>query len=194
MKNGGRRIVWLYAPGYFPDSGPGSASHISEVSGIRVSPRPKPPGPASAEFVRLSEETAIPPLPLLNGDQFVIEDAAACVLVRRSEPPHEAAVAVKSFPDWHSVYAASAPLSRHLLRHLAKKAGVHLYHDSPQNAGYANGSYLTLAVSPAAGKRTLRLPRKATVTDLTTGQVIAQGAESFTVDFLASEVRIFNLK
>jgi hypothetical protein len=122
-----------------------------------------------------------------------VTDPVAEVLARRSDERGEPVVAARDFGEWTSIYSATAPLPREVVRVLARRAGVHLYHASPRDAVYANHSYLTLVAGSRTGTRVLRLPRLATVTDLITGHKVGENVTSFSASFRPWEVRIYSL-
>jgi hypothetical protein len=194
LKSAGRWIVWLYAPGYF--RGPALAADmggIEDVSGICVAAGAKPSASASAVFDGDPAGATPRAVPLLNGDQFVIDDGAAAVLARRSDGNRQAVVASRAYPQWTSVYAGVAPLPRQELRSWAARAGVHLYHNKAEDSVYANRDYLTLAAGKTPGPRVLHLRGRARVKDLVTGQRVCEGADRFSADFRPFEVRMFQM-
>ncbi len=197
VENDGRTIVWLYAPGCFRgDHATADTAGISEVTGMHVIAAERPAAATNAKFdikALGGAKAEVPELPLLNGDQFVVDDTGAAVLATRADTG-KAVAAMRDEGGWTSVYAAVAPLSRVFLRAIATRAGVHLYNDSPLDAVYANRSWLTLVPGPQAGPRTVKLPFKAKVCDACTGEVLCENGEVFTTDFKASESRIFSLQ
>jgi len=78
-----------------------------------------------------------------------------------------------------------------VLRLIAAAAGVHLYHQRSTDLVFANRACLTLAADLQGGERVIHLPRPATVTDLTTGEVVCTQADRFAVSLQPKEVRIF---
>lgn len=189
IETGGKHVLWLYAPGYFDGKGAPDAAHIGETTGIQVAARPRPSARVEVAFsAALGKRT--PMAELLDADQFVVSDPSAEILARRADSG-EAVVACRALEDWTSVYSAVAPLSRQVLRVLARRAGVHLYHASPQDAVYANHRYLTLAAGPRKGRRIIRLFRPATVTDLISGETVAKNTSSFATTCKPWEVRMF---
>lgn len=193
LKSGGRTIVWLYAPGLFRASDSSADPEgIRDVTGIRVARASGSAPGVAAQFVGPGRD-AFPKVPLLAGDQFAIDDSSCEVLATRADDARLAAIASRNADGWTSVYSAVAPLPRDFLRDVARRAGVHLFHDNAHDALYANRDYLTLAVGPEAGNRTIRLREKATVTDLAAGSVLASDASEFTVMMKPHEVRIFSL-
>ncbi len=197
VQGNGRQMIWLYAPGYFHgDHAAADVAGISKVTGMHVVAAERPGGPTVARFdtgACGNANAATPDLLLLDGDQFVVDDAGATVLATRADTG-KPVVAMKDHGGWTSIYAAVAPLSRVFLRAVATRAGVHLYNDSPLDAVYANRSYLTLLPGPHAGPRSLKLLFKARVCDTFSGEVLCEDGDSFTAEFKASESRIFSLQ
>ncbi|MBI3921620.1 MAG: beta-galactosidase [Armatimonadetes bacterium] len=190
LKSGGKHVIWLYAPGYFRSvNGRAEVSGIAEITSLQVSSRHRPSETIFAVFDKPSRQQ----IPLLNGEQFVVNDPLSEVLAKRSDAEGEPVVVSKRLKGWTSIYSAVAPLPRTVLRLLAVRAGVHLYHDNPEDSVYANRRYLTLAASTQGGPRTLRLRRRATVVDLISGETVATEANDFAVDFKPSETRMFAL-
>jgi hypothetical protein len=193
IKGDGRTIVWLYAPGLFRASdGPADPGGIDETTGIRVVRAARPAPGVSAQFVGPGRD-GFPKVPLLNGDQFSIDDSSCEVLATRADDSRSAVIAARNLDGWTSIYSAVAPLPRDFLRDAARRAGVHLFHDDAQDAVYANREYFTLAAGPSSGGRTIHLRDKATVQDLAAGGVIASDSLEFTVTMKPHEVRIFSL-
>ena len=72
-----------------------------------------------------------------------------------------------------------------------RRCGVHVYSDSCDTL-CANRYFVSFhAATP--GKKTIRLPRKSTVTDLFSGEIVARDAEAFSFDARLHESRVFFL-
>ena len=79
-----------------------------------------------------------------------------------------------------------------LFRNLAKLAGVHQYIETP-DVVWANKSMLAVCVDQP-GKRAIKLPRLAKVTELYSNKVIsAEPVKTFTVDFPENATLLFRL-
>ena len=102
-----------------------------------------------------------------------------------------AGLCVKPMDGWTSAYSAAPGIAPAALRGLAKKAGVHVYVDEDAVV-YANNSLLSVTVVDA-GRRTIRLPRRSTVEDAFTGQVLARGVTEVDVTFGERESKMFFL-
>ena len=91
-----------------------------------------------------------------------------------------------------AVYCAQPQLPAQLFRNLAKLAGVHQYIETP-DVVWANKSMLAVCVDQP-GKRAIKLPRPAKVTELYSNKVIsAEPVKTFTVDFPENATLLFRL-
>jgi len=190
LQTGRKVVVWYYAPGYFDGNGCDPA-HIRDLTGLNVVPEAGVKADGTA-LLSGREGDVAPSLRLLQGDSFVVDDPDATVLATRSDG--KAVLAEKRLADWTSIYTAAAPLTAPVLKRLAAAAGVHLYNDSVTDLVFANRHYLTLGADTRGGERTIRLPRRTTVTDLATGETVCEEADRFTVTLQPKEVRMFFLR
>jgi len=79
------------------------------------------------------------------------------------------------------------------LHDLAQQAGVHVYSDALEPL-YANGRFLA-AHTRDGGERTFRLPRKCVrVTELFSGQVVAENTDMFTTRLAAPDTVLYRLE
>ncbi|HXS98159.1 MAG TPA: beta-galactosidase [Candidatus Limnocylindrales bacterium] len=95
---------------------------------------------------------------------------------------------VKKQAGWTSVYSSAPILPAALLRNIARAAGCHIYSDAG-DVVYANRRYVAI-YAPAGGTRTVRLPRKARVTDALDGHEIAASASEFPLHIEANSTVI----
>ena len=95
---------------------------------------------------------------------------------------------------WRSVYAYDYKLfTPESLTKIAAEAGAHLYLDAPATV-FANERFLAVHTKVGGGK-TIRLPVKvAKVTDLLSGETVAQDADSFTITFATPDTRLFGME
>jgi beta-galactosidase len=117
------------------------------------------------------------------------DDPEATVLGRL--PDGRPGLAMKQYADWTAVHSAAPLLPASLLRKLAERAGVHLY-GPVGDVIWANSSMVAIS-GHEAGQRTLQLAQRATVTDLYTGQVVAQDANRLVVPLAERGTRVFML-
>ncbi len=196
VKNKGRTVLWVYAPGYISDNTL-STEAVSKIVGMKIG---------------MSREKTLPNISITNYDDaitkdlrkgdsnisyglsqtvtpaFYVADKSAVTLGKIGETKRTG-LAVKRFSDWTSVYTFAPPVSPDVLRSIFRSAGVHIYSDAG-DVLYADTSYLAIT-GETGGKRTIRLPYSSTVTDMLTGKTIVENKTTFTFDFKAKTVRLF---
>ena len=102
-------------------------------------------------------------------------------------------LASKPMDGWTSVFAPAPNLPGDALHDLAQQAGVHVYSDALEPL-YANGRFLA-AHTRDGGERTFRLPRKCVrVTELFSGQVVAENTDTFTTRLAAPDTVLYRLE
>ncbi len=206
--------LWVYAPGYI-DKGL-SVENMSALTGIRLAESDSsgelrvqissqdhpytnslPAGLAygtdvNVEKIRLSYNS----FGYLKGGlkvspRFWGDDPTAIVLghLMGIERP---GLLVKEQPGWTSVYSSAPIVPAALLRRIASAAGCHIYSDA-DDVVYANKSFLVI-YAPAAGARTIRLPRPARVIDLLQNRTLSTGVNEFTLNMSANEAKLLELK
>lgn len=170
VKRDGRVAVWVFAPGA-AERGFGAAG-VARLTGIHCRMLDE------SRLLQVTVDASAHPIgadlrpdlaygtPAPLGPVFVIEDPKATVLGRYS-PGGEAALAVKSFDGWTSVYSACPNLPAPLLRGLLRFAGGHVYVDR-EALVWANRSFLGVQPIDREASR-LRLPDGAVLRDLLDG-------------------------
>ncbi|MBI2940648.1 MAG: hypothetical protein HYY04_09450, partial [Chloroflexi bacterium] len=102
-----------------------------------------------------------------------------------------AGLAVRSFPEWTSVYSAAPDLPAGLLQGIARTAGVHIY-DDHDDILYVNRHLL--CVDPnGRGEREIRLPWPRDVYDVLGRRPVASGQSRFRVWLEPQEVGLYLL-
>ncbi|MHB9133125.1 MAG: hypothetical protein ACYDBB_18810 [Armatimonadota bacterium] len=104
----------------------------------------------------------------------------------------DAGLAVKTFDDYSAVFTTAVPLPAALWRGLARFAGAHVYCEE-NDVLMADSSLLALH-SLKSGPRRLALPGPRRVTDLITGQLVAERAEEIRFHLNAPETKVFLLE
>jgi hypothetical protein len=201
LKSNGRVLVFLHAPGMIGADDPAAA--IGKVSGIRVAAdgdrrldrgRWSESGSPAARgcegvirYMGMPGEMGSRPI---LGPAFRVVDEAADLLASY-EDGGGAAIAVKSFAGWTSVFCGIPQVESQFLNNLATMAGAWVVSD-PYDAVYASQHYLTVhAIAP--GKKRLRLRYPSRVVDLSSGETVAENTAAFEIDMPFGHTRWFKL-
>lgn len=192
LKSEGRTLVFLHAPGVIGAKDPAAA--IAEVTGITVAARPEQPNlettPAAGHPI-VEGLTAGVSLPgAVRGPAFAVTDTDAQPLAVFRDGG-EVAGASKSFASWRSVYLSSVGLTAEFANSLARWAGCWVVAE-PGNAVYASQHILTVH-GIYSGPVTLTLLEPARVTDITTGEIMAERATQIEVNVERGRTRWFYL-
>ena len=115
------------------------------------------------------------------------DDAAATVLGTLADG--RAGLVVKAEKAWTSVFSSVPMLPSRLMRNIVRSAGVHTYIDT-EDVVWASEQMVGVCVKDA-GKRSVRLPNKANVRDLYSGEILGKNVESFDADFTDRATRVF---
>ncbi|NPV47794.1 MAG: hypothetical protein HPY69_12600 [Armatimonadetes bacterium] len=99
---------------------------------------------------------------------------------------------VKPHQGWTAVHSSAPMMPAVLLRRLAQLAGVHCYLDTEDQL-WASRDLIGVCAK-AAGRRTVRLPRAAAVSDLYSGEEVSRKCTSFEAAFEANQTRVFVLR
>jgi hypothetical protein len=100
---------------------------------------------------------------------------------------------VRKRDGWTSAYSPG-PVAARDLRRLARESGVHLCARDPDVVVFANRHHVTVCADRNGGTTAIALPRKCTVTDTATGQVLCRGTDRLDVELRPKEVRILRLR
>ena len=201
LKSGGRTLVFLHAPGMIGADDPATA--IGEITGIQVEAdgnrridrgrwrESKAPAALGCEgvirYMGMPGERGSKPI---VGPAFRVVDPKATLLADY-EDGGGAAIAVKSFDGWTSVFSGIPQVESQFLNNLAKMAGAWVVSD-PYDAVYASQHYLTVhAIAP--GKKQLRLRYPSRVVDLTSGETISEKTDKVEIEMPFGQTRWFKL-
>lgn len=194
LKRDGKLLAFVHAPGLVGSDDP--AATITAITGINV----RALGPTT----RLQQNGADSGHPLLeglegeialstgvSGPAFGVVDAAATTL-GRFHGSESIASAARDFGAWKCVLFGCPGISAGFAHNLAKWAGCWVAADAG-DAVYANERFATIhALFP--GHKRLSLARPSRVTDLATGQIVADRADAIEVDMARGETRWFVLQ
>jgi hypothetical protein len=116
--------------------------------------------------------------------RFYSQDPQATVLGTLGAGVNKPGLVVKQVGGWRSIFSGAPILPSSLLRGIAREARVHIYSDA-DDVVTANGSFLCI-YAPKGGKRTVRLPQRATIVDLIDGKTIARDVLEFELAIAAN--------
>ncbi|MCC7493057.1 MAG: beta-galactosidase [Fimbriimonadaceae bacterium] len=191
LQGEGRVLVFVYAPAPLRD-GEWDDAGVAAVCGLKLRRSDQ------AQPLRVTYAAGQNLLPGLSGSygssraarpQWLVDDPAATVL--GTLPDGQPGLVLRRYPTWTAVYSAAGPLPAELLAALADRAGVHRYRD-PGDIVWAAGELLGLNVS-GAGRRTVRLPAAARVTDLFSGALLGERLTQFEVDLPAAGTGLYRV-
>jgi hypothetical protein len=216
IKRGKKVVLWQWAPGIISDDG-FDVGNIQQITGIKVDyeerearthidiinyrhpiTRGLPFGHAFGpeisrwHLVLFKESGFIEDDPTFTvGPLFYCSDPESTTLGRLNVND-KPGFCVKQFDSWTSIYVAVPYVSKQVLRNVAKFAGVHLYTDG-EDLVYANNHFLSICPR-LSGRRTIKLPRTATVTDLWRNEKVAEGVSSFEIEVKANTTYMYLLE
>jgi hypothetical protein len=124
--------------------------------------------------------------------RFYAQDPQATILGTLGAGLNKPGLVVKQVSGWRSVFSGAPILPSSLLRGIAREAGVHVYSDA-DDVVTANRNFLCL-YAPKGGKRTVRLPQRATVVDLIDGRTIARNVTEFELAMAANTSVLLKLE
>jgi len=184
LKSEGRTLIFVGYPGMVTDDDV-SIKHASALTGMQLRLRENRL-PLTIDLDNYDD-------PLLAGCEVAttlgtgavvspcieVDDPACRVLGvwRKTGAP---AMAVREFDHWRSIYLA-APLNHAaIFRAIAQSAGCHIW-VAADNVTFANRSLFALHLTPFSDPITVRLPRMLRVTELFSGERVADATDSFVV-------------
>ncbi len=194
LKGEGRTLIFVHAPGVVGTDDPADA--ISAITGIQVQALPDQPDlnaivEAEGDHPAVDGLTAGVSLPgAIRGPAFGVVDDAATPLATYQQGD-AVAVAAKDLGGWRSVFVGSPCLTAEFANKLARWAGCWVAAE-PGNAVYASQRIITLH-GIFSGPVTLTLAEPSRVTEITTGEVLAENAAQVTVDIERAQTRWFYL-
>jgi hypothetical protein len=211
LKKNNRTLIWHYAEGYLSDEN-FSVTNISELTGMKIEtdfslarqravaiPSRDPlaknllPLQGMSDIFRtfFSLDTSQPTI--YDAQRFWINDAQATPLARYSEDG-KTAIAARRFPDWTSIYVAPlGGLSAELLNNAARESGAFVASEPNKLSVDMNDRFVSVNALQG-GDFQIHLPRKAKITDVDSGKVLATNADIFNLQMEAQETRWFRLQ
>lgn len=208
LKKDGTTLIWNYASGYLTRDGL-STQAMYALTGIQIEAKNCETYPA-VQFLKekhawtkdlegasglgglnwLMVRGLVPEDAFKGVERFIIQDETATPLAAYENG--EAAVGVKKFPDWTSVYfGMPGTLDARLLNRIARDAGVHVLAD-PGVAVEFNGHFLSL--HGLQNKTvTVSLPEESIVFDFDSNEKVGEGRE-IQINLHAGQTRWFRVK
>ncbi len=206
--------VWVYASGVIDlDTHTMSDRHISDLTGIEMEQVNRFQSgkyrfnEKAGQFISIADDrtifgdvvrpvngnilTVIEDRKTFNAPIFLPKDKNAVVVAEHVNVPLPA-VFVKDVGEYLSVYHASKILSSEFVREIAKFAGVHIYCES-DDVLYTDGNTLTIHASTNGVKR-ISLPKKATVQELYTGEMLGDSLKEFSISMKKGETKTYYIK
>lgn len=190
--------AWFYAPGFVTGEGTFSEEAMQQLTGIRLKHEPQQhelqvnvadcAHPIIAEMKK-DESTQFEKTRAI-GPVFWAEDPEATVLGRFAHAPR-AALVVRDFGNWRSVYCASPEMPTSVLRGLLRYAGVHVY-STTDDPFSANNNYLMLHAA-TSGEKKITLPERCNVYNVLTGELVGRGLSAIRFELEKGQTRIFRL-
>lgn len=195
LQRPGKTLAWLYAPGLFDENGP-SSEEAGEVVGMALRRQPwnsrggSTPTEAKHPITerirgvkRIGQEEILNPL-------FAVTDPQALVVAEYAASGAASLATREHKTGWKSVFFGDPYLTTELLRGLYAYAGVAVY-DSQDDIVYAGENGALTIHGSFTGQRTISLPRRASVYDVTEDKIIASGTRSFRTFLRSRTTRIF---
>jgi hypothetical protein len=187
VRQGKRAALWVYAPGYINKDS--SLKNIEELTGFRMGRGEQPWGPLVHITDFSHPITAGLPQDLVWGTNsklaplFHVDDPQAKILgqVVYSQGNCKPGFAVKTYPEWISIYCAAPNIPASVLRNIARFAGAHIYSEE-RDVLYATPQLLGVHTI-SGGRRRFKLPLPVEeVYDLFERKTIALNVGEFQAD------------
>ncbi len=181
-----RTALWIYGPGYIHNDL--SLRNVEELTGFKLAAGQQPWGPLVHVTDFAHPLTAGLSQDLVWGTNnklapiFHVQDPEAKILgqVVYSQGNCKPGFAVKTYPQWTSIYVAAPNIPAAVLRNMARFSGVHIYCEAG-DVLYATPQLLGIH-TVSGGPRTFRLPQTVEeIFDLFENKTLARKAATFAV-------------
>lgn len=182
LQNGGKTLVWMYAPGVCDVKGePDEGAH--ELVGITLRQQSwnMEVGSRFSEGRHvITQGTLGRTLGVrerLNPSFFVDDESRDVTVLAEYAQSGLPSVAVRELDGWRSVFCGEPTLSPELFRGLCRYAGVHLYTTGGDDYVFVGDGWLTLHAT-RDGSRAIALPPGKSLYDLGERRVVADSADN----------------
>lgn len=183
LLQGGKTVVWMYAPGLFDARGePEEGAHElvgitlrqqswnSEVGSRILDNRHAITTGIQNKHVGVRER--------LNPSFSVDDDSPGISVLAEYQQSGLPSIAVREMPGWRTVYCGEPTLSADLLRGLCRHAGVHLYTAAGDDYVFAGDGWVTVHTT-RDGNRTIQLPPSLDLFSLDEMRLVAQNSSEY---------------
>ena len=212
IKKNGRAVITCYASGFY-DGKRYAVGNISNITDMKIVAEPinsnkrfsvqavDSTDPLSKNLTQLQSHTVSFNEAAFQGaewrykgvQRFTIKDPEARILGRYLDDGN-AAIGVKRFQDYISVYCASpGGLSPDLLRNLAVETGAFVVVDKVGLVTDINNCFMSIHCLKS-DSYTIQLPQKSKVINAFTKETVAKGVNSITLDLTAQRTYWFLLE
>lgn len=158
LRNAGKTIVWMYAPGYLTATG-ANVKNITDLTGFKVIQRNEPLAYEST----LMNGQAMKDKPNIykaTNPSFIINDADATALAY-SGNTELITLASNKYGDSTQYYSTTGYISSEYWRQILKASNIHCYEASGKCIIHASSAFVCINGKP--GKHTINLPKAKTV-------------------------------
>lgn len=203
LKCGDKTLVWEYAPGYVTENGL-SVEGMKALTGINFSADLKNSKGLGSVFAPSENALSQSMLAGVSGEKmglgvdlwaprFIVEDPAAQPLGTYLSDGKVSA-AVKKFDNFTSVFIGPpSGLTPQFLRNIVVAGGAVPFIDAGDMALFHRENFVVIH-GVEGGRKTLRLPFKAKVTEMLTGRVLAQNSDTVPLDIKIADTMWLHLE
>jgi len=194
LKNAGRHLVWIYAPGIFSDDERTEEEHLHELTGIKLQVKYRETTLRTTWYRRDSELTTFLPGNLEFGAMLptgpVVSAADPAAQVYGHLCNGQPGWTQKNCGNFTSIHFAAPDVPPEILRRLYDDAGVRVC-NRRNDLCYADRNFLTVMANEAGPRRLLPTHSTSGVRELFTGRDIPCENGEFLDEFAAGEVKIY---
>ena len=188
----GKVALWLYAPGYVNEIA--SPGNISDIVGISVQQLDESGSTKIALRAGLPAWLSGAPEAQVLSDarnlapRFTVAEQPGVTALGNYEGTDQVGLASRQLDGWTSIYCGGLEVSPEVLRGAALLARAHVYCDTNDVISACPG-FASIHAS-SAGEKTVRLPKKVSVTDLVSGKKLGPPTDRPVLEMEEGETRL----
>lgn len=202
LKRDGKVLVWQYAPGYLSENGQ-SVETMQALTGMQFAADLKNSTGLGSAFAAPNAATGV----LLSGvagqkmglgvdlyaPRFIVEDEAAQPLGTYLSDG-KVSSAVKQLNGYKSIFIGHpSGMTPQFIRNIALENGVQPFIEAGDAAMFHRDNFVVVH-GVEGGQKTLRLPFRAKVTEMLTGEVLATNSDTIPLDVKVSDTLWLHLE